>query len=104
MSGGEKKHTHTHTKGVSETGDPHQVFYGELEGGDLFDDLVVPLHLVDTLGQILETQDGSADSNKVSMHSETHTYSHGIEGDAKVLLVLQVGGVLDQLLEGDVTE
>lgn len=28
---------------------PHHVFYGQLEGGDLSDDLVVSLHLVHTL-------------------------------------------------------
>lgn len=32
------------------------------------------------------------------------TYSHGIEGDAKVLLVCGVSGVLEQFLEEQVIE
>lgn len=33
----------------------HHVFYGQLEGRDLPDDLIVSLHLVHTLRQVLET-------------------------------------------------
>lgn len=83
---------------------PHHVFYGQLEGGDLSDDLIVSFHLVHTLRQVLETHTQTNEYHKFKLMIDinthyTHTYSHGIKSCAEVVLIRGVSGVLHQLLQ-----